>query len=69
MFVYDNVCLTAANSDVATTVSRSNFKYMYWTQKQQLVHHTVTGCNMRAGDLLASGTISGEVSVHEVRCT
>jgi len=43
----------------ATVVSRSNFRYMYWTMKQQLVHHTVTGCNMRPGDLLASGTISG----------
>merc|ERR1719260_327277 len=42
-----------------TTVSKSNFRYMYWTMKQQLVHHTVTGCNMRPGDLLASGTISG----------
>merc|ERR1711988_469211 len=40
-------------------VSKSNFRYMYWTMKQQLVHHTVTGCNMRPGDLLASGTISG----------
>jgi fumarylacetoacetase len=43
-----------------TTVSRSNFKYMYWTMKQQLAHHTVSGCNVRPGDLLASGTISGE---------
>jgi len=43
----------------ATVVANSNFKYMYWTMKQQLVHHTVTGCNMRPGDLLASGTISG----------
>lgn len=33
---------------------------MYWNMKQQLVHHTVTGCNMRPGDLLASGTISGK---------
>ncbi|KFM61417.1 Fumarylacetoacetase, partial [Stegodyphus mimosarum] len=33
---------------------------MYWTMKQQLVHHTITGCNMNAGDLLASGTISGK---------
>jgi fumarylacetoacetase len=40
-------------------ISRSNFKYMYWNHKQQLVHHTVTGCNMRPGDLLGSGTISG----------
>jgi len=44
---------------VPTTVSRSNFRYMYWTMKQQLVHHSITGCNMNPGDLLASGTISG----------
>ncbi|PAA87962.1 hypothetical protein BOX15_Mlig033367g2, partial [Macrostomum lignano] len=43
----------------ASVVSRSNFKHMYWTMKQQLAHHTVTGCNIRPGDLLASGTISG----------
>jgi len=43
-------------------VSRSNFKYMYWSPAQQLAHHTVTGCNMRPGDLLGSGTISGPVS-------
>jgi len=42
------------------TVSNSNYKYMYWTMKQQLAHHSVTGCPMRPGDLLASGTISGE---------
>jgi len=41
------------------TVTKSNFRHMYWTMKQQLAHHTVTGCNMRPGDLLASGTISG----------
>jgi fumarylacetoacetase len=40
-------------------VSTSNFKYMYWNMCQQLAHHTVGGCNMRVGDLLASGTISG----------
>lgn len=44
----------------AVTVSRSNFKYMYWTMKQQLAHHTVNGCNINPGDLMASGTISGE---------
>ncbi|KAG9352272.1 hypothetical protein JZ751_020685 [Albula glossodonta] len=43
----------------ATTICKSNFKYMYWTMKQQLAHHTVNGCNVRPGDLLASGTISG----------
>ncbi|MEM6771879.1 MAG: fumarylacetoacetate hydrolase family protein, partial [Bacteroidota bacterium] len=43
-----------------TTVSRSNFQYMYWNMAQQLAHHTVNGCNVRTGDLLASGTISGK---------
>ncbi|ESN92725.1 hypothetical protein HELRODRAFT_108136 [Helobdella robusta] len=42
------------------TISKSNYKYMYWTAKQQLSHHTVNGCNIRPGDLLASGTISGQ---------
>ncbi|CAJ0583782.1 unnamed protein product, partial [Mesorhabditis spiculigera] len=41
------------------TVCHSNFKNLYWTLKQQLAHHTVNGCNMRPGDLLGSGTISG----------
>lgn len=44
---------------VTTTICRSNFKYMYWSMAQQLAHHTVNGCNIRRGDLLASGTISG----------
>ena len=43
-----------------TLISKSNFKYMYWTVLQQIAHHTVTGCNLRPGDLMASGTISGE---------
>ncbi|MEN9302743.1 MAG: hypothetical protein RL264_1172 [Bacteroidota bacterium] len=44
---------------VETTVCRSNFKYMYWNMAQQLAHHTVNGCNVRCGDLMGSGTISG----------
>jgi fumarylacetoacetase len=40
-------------------ICASNFKYLYWTSPQQLAHHTVNGCNLRPGDLLASGTISG----------
>ena len=40
-------------------VTKSNFKYMYWNMAQQLAHHTINGCNIKAGDLLASGTISG----------
>lgn len=42
-----------------TIVCNSNFKYMYWNMAQQLAHHTVNGCNVRGGDLLGSGTISG----------
>lgn len=42
-----------------TAVSKSNFKYMYWNMVQQLAHHTVNGCNIKVGDLMASGTISG----------
>jgi fumarylacetoacetase len=42
-----------------TTISRTNFRYMYWTMAQQLAHHTVSGCNTRVGDLMGSGTISG----------
>lgn len=41
-------------------ISRSNYKYLYWNMKQQLAHHTVNGCNIRAGDMMASGTISGK---------
>ena len=41
------------------TVCESNLKYMYWTMSQQLAHHTVNGCQINAGDLLGSGTISG----------
>jgi fumarylacetoacetase len=46
-------------SSTPKTVCRSNFKYMYWNMAQQLAHHTVNGCNIEVGDLLASGTISG----------
>lgn len=43
----------------AHKVCSSNFKYLYWSMRQQLAHHTVNGCNMQPGDLCASGTISG----------
>ena len=43
-----------------STVCRSNFKYMYWNMTQQLAHHTVNGCNIQIGDMMASGTISGK---------
>ncbi len=41
-------------------VTTSNFKYMYWNVAQQLAHHTVNGCNINVGDMMASGTISGK---------
>lgn len=44
---------------ITTTVSKSNFKYMYWTMAQQLTHHTVNGCKVNSGDMMGSGTISG----------
>jgi len=40
-------------------LSRSNLSSMYWTFAQMLAHHTSNGCNLRPGDLLASGTVSG----------
>ncbi len=40
-------------------VSNSNYKHMYWNMNQQLAHHTVNGCDINAGDMMASGTISG----------
>ncbi|MFB3903905.1 MAG: fumarylacetoacetase [Acidobacteriota bacterium] len=40
-------------------ISRTNYKYLYWDMSQQVAHHTVNGCNLRLGDLIASGTISG----------
>ncbi|MEZ4970561.1 MAG: fumarylacetoacetase [Flavobacteriaceae bacterium] len=43
----------------ATIVTRSNFKYMYWTMSQQLAHHTINGCKVNSGDMMGSGTISG----------
>lgn len=42
-----------------STICRTNFRHMYWTMAQQLAHHTVSGCNVRIGDLMGSGTISG----------
>jgi fumarylacetoacetase len=43
----------------ASKVCQSNFKFLYWNMAQQLAHHTVNGCNINAGDMFASGTISG----------
>jgi len=53
------VTLQSAHMDAPQIISRSNMKYLYWSIEQMLAHHTVTGCNMRAGDLCGTGTISG----------
>ena len=52
------VAIQPENSD-ATVVSKTNFKYMYWTMSQQLTHHTSNGCRVNSGDMMGSGTISG----------
>lgn len=52
------VAIEPENSE-ETVICNSNFKYMYWNMAQQLAHHTVNGCNVRCGDLMGSGTISG----------
>ena len=54
-----DVSLRAAGMNEAKTICRTNFKYMYWSSVQQLVHHAACGCAMNVGDLLGSGTISG----------
>ncbi|MFQ5740791.1 MAG: fumarylacetoacetase [Acidobacteriota bacterium] len=57
--IHLEVSLRGAAMNQPHTVSRSNARHLYWSFGQQLAHHTVTGCNLRSGDLLASGTISG----------
>ncbi|MBR0718527.1 fumarylacetoacetase [Bradyrhizobium liaoningense] len=54
-----DVALRAAGANAPASISRTNFKYMYWSSVQQLMHHASSGCAMNVGDLLGSGTISG----------
>ncbi len=54
-----DVTLQPNGGKQASTICRTNFRHMYWTMAQQLTHHTVSGCNVRIGDLMGSGTISG----------
>jgi fumarylacetoacetase len=53
------VGLRAASMNKPSRICQTNFKYMYWSSAQQLVHHASSGCAMNVGDLLGSGTISG----------
>jgi fumarylacetoacetase len=54
------VSLKTPKMETPERIVKTNFKYLYWSVAQQLSHHTVTGCNMQPGDLLGSGTISGD---------
>ncbi|KAJ3679047.1 hypothetical protein LUZ60_017058 [Juncus effusus] len=61
-FNYDiplEVSIKPKDHEQASTVTKSNFNHLYWTITQQLAHHTINGCNLRPGDLLGTGTISG----------
>ena len=49
----------APEGQAASVIARTNYKQMYYSAAQQLAHHTSSGCPMRVGDLLGSGTISG----------
>ena len=54
-----DVSLRAEGMNEPKIICRTNFKYMYWSSVQQLMHHASSGCAMNVGDLLGSGTISG----------
>jgi fumarylacetoacetase len=61
-FSYDiqlEAALQTSKMNAPQVVTRTNFQNLYWSISQQLAHHTVNGCNLHPGDLLASGTISG----------
>lgn len=52
--------LHPAEHDTGVPISTTTFAHQHWTFAQMAAHHTVAGCNLRTGDLLGSGTISGE---------
>jgi fumarylacetoacetase len=57
--IHLEIALQSERSASPHVICHSNFRHLYWSMAQQLAHHTVNGCNLRPGDLLASGTISG----------
>lgn len=54
------VDLTTSSGKTTTTVTETNAKNLIWSFPQMIAHHTISGCPMRPGDLLGSGTISGD---------
>ena len=57
--IHLEVAIQPEGAESPFTLAKTNFLNMYWSMKQQLTHHASGGCNMRPGDLLGSGTISG----------
>lgn len=57
--IHLEVGLQSARMTAPYVVSRTNLRELYWTLPQMVAHHTIGGCNLRPGDLLATGTISG----------
>jgi fumarylacetoacetase len=53
------VWLRSAKMAAPVRVSATNFRSMYWTLAQMIAHHSAGGCNLRAGDLIGTGTVSG----------
>ncbi len=53
------VLLATARMPEPVRIVGSNLRHLYWGPEQMVAHHTVTGCNLRPGDLIATGTISG----------
>jgi fumarylacetoacetase len=60
--IHLEVSLQSAKMQTQARICSSNFRYLYWSLAQQVAHHTVNGCPLMPGDLLASGTISGEAA-------
>jgi len=55
----DLVVDLSPENGTAMSIIETNAQHLYWTFPQMIAHHTVNGCNLQPGDLLASGTISG----------
>jgi fumarylacetoacetase len=62
-----STAMMRAQSMAPVRVSRGRLGDLYWTPSQMVAHHTSNGCNLRAGDLLATGTVSG-ASPESVGC-
>jgi len=59
LYDVDLTATLAPAGQSATTITRTNYREMYYSAAQQLAHHSTSGCPMNVGDLLGSGTISG----------